>query len=256
MAPQECTLKQGMKVTSLRRGPVQARQVALPVDALIPVPSGIDTAEATALVSTFVPAMGLLFHGEVDKRDRFSATALKGCDVLVTGGGSDEADAAVSLALLSGANRIFVLQSKLSMATNLAHSVRIELVSDDPDEWHPVIDRYMDIIIDLEYPKNFKHLYGKLKNTGRLVCRRPKISGILAPFNELLLELKLLPYPNASMYDLDEQIENEHPELMVRECAAGVSSLPDFSIFANTLTISYILCLFLSRGICVICLDC
>jgi NADPH:quinone reductase-like Zn-dependent oxidoreductase len=214
-APTDCTLNEGMIVTSLRRSPVKAQHLTLPVDAVISIPMCVDTGEATALIATFVPAMGLLFHGAVGQSDRYSSTSLKGCDIMVTGGGSDEAGALVSLALLSGANRIFVLQSKISMATSHAESVRVELVSDDPAQWYPVIDRYMDLIVDLDYPKNFQALYGILKNTGRMVCRKPHKTGIFASLNQFCHELNLLQYPNASIYDFDQQIEDEHPKMVV-----------------------------------------
>ena len=215
-SPEECALKRGTLVTSLRRGPVKAQYLTLPADALIAIPIGVDTGEATALMATFVPAMGLLFHGILDRGERFSRSSLKGCDILVTGGGSDEASAVVSLALLGGANRIFVLQAKTSVATSHAESVRVELVSDDPAQWYPVVDRYMDLIVDLDFPKNFESLYGILKSTGRMVCKKPDKTGLLAPFNEFVLELNLVRYPNTSIYDVDHQIENDYPEMVVR----------------------------------------
>lgn len=215
-APEASSLKKGMLVTSLRTCPIHTQFLNLPVDALIPIPDRIDTGEAATVVSTFTPAMGMLFHGRDDRSNRFSDSSLKGLDILVTGGGSDETDALVHLALLGGANRVFVLQSKLSLATTHAHSVRVELVSDDPEEWRPFIDRFMDLIIDSEYPKNFEALYGILKSTGRLVCRKPPASGFLAPLRAWWNELCLLRYPNACIYDIDDQIENEHAE-MVRD---------------------------------------
>jgi NADPH:quinone reductase-like Zn-dependent oxidoreductase len=213
----ECPVPEGALVTSLRRCQVQTKLVTVPVDALIPIPEKMDSAEAAAVVSTFTPAMGMLFHGRIDRESRFVNSSLKGLDILVTGGGTDDADAIVNLALLSGANRVFVLQSKLSLATWHAQSVHVELVSDNPEEWTPIIDRYMDLIMDLEYPKNFEALYGILKNTGRLVCRKPSpaFSGFLAPIEEFRFELALWSYPNASIYDLDEQIEDEHAEMVV-----------------------------------------
>lgn len=219
-APQESlnNLREGDLVTSLRKCPVRTKFVNLPVDALISIPSQIDMAEAALVVSTYAPAMGMLFHGKVDKENRFSDASLKGLDILVTGGGTAEADAVVSLALLSGANRVFVLQSKLSMATCHAQSVRVELVSDNPRKWHPFIDRYMDVIVDFEYPKNFDALYGILKSTGRLVCRKPTnkfARGPLCVCGGLRLELAMLSYPCASIYDLEQQIENEHAEMVV-----------------------------------------
>lgn len=215
-ATEESSLQKGMLVTSLRKCPVDTQFLNLPVDTLIPIPDRVDTGEAAAVVSAFAPAMGMLFHGRDDRSNRFSGTSLKGMDVLVTGGGTEEADAVVPLALLGGANRVFVLQSKLSLATSHAHSVRVELVSDNPDEWRPFIDRFMDVIVDFEYPKNFDALYGILKSTGRLVCRKPKAKGILAPLHALWQELRLLSYPNACIYDIDEQIEHEHAEMVVR----------------------------------------
>lgn len=218
---EECSLSEGMLVTSLRRCPVRSKLASVPVDALIPIPEKMDSGEAAAVVSTFTPAMGMLFHGRIDQESRFESSSLKGLDILVSGGGTDDADAVVNLALLSGANRVFVLQSKLSFATWHAQSVRVELVSDNPEEWTPIIDRYMDLIVDLEYPKNFEALYGILKETGRLVCRKPSptFSGFFAPLEDLRYEVTLLRYPNASIYDLDEQIENEHAEMVVSHVA-------------------------------------
>lgn len=215
-APEGGLLRKGMLVTSLRTCPIHTQVLHLPVDALIPIPDRIDTGEAAAVVSTYTSAMGMMFHGRYDRSKRFSDSSLKGLDVLVTGGGSDEADAVVHLALLGGANRVFVLQSKLSMATSHAHSVRVELVSDNPEEWRPFIDRFMDLIIDFEYPRNFEALYSILKSTGRLVCRKPNMNGFLAPLKAWWNELCLLRYPNACIYDLQDQIENEHAEMVVR----------------------------------------
>lgn len=215
-SPLGSSLRKGTLVTSLRTCPIHTQVLNLPVDAVIPIPDRIDTGEAATVVSTFTPAMGMLFHGRDDRSTRFSDSSLKGLDILVTGGGSDEADALVHLALLGGANRVFVLQSKLSLAPSHAHSVRVELVSDNPDEWRPFIDRFMDLIIDFEYPKNFEALYGILKNTGRLVCRKPLANGFLAPCKAWWDELCLLKYPNACIYDIEDQIENEHAE-MVRD---------------------------------------
>lgn len=211
-----CPLKAGTSVTSLRRCPVQSRFVTLAPDALIPIPEKLDIGEAAATVSTFVPAMGLLHHGRLHRSRRFSSSSLKGLDILVTGGGTDEADAVINLALLGGADRIFVSQSKCSLATVHARSVRVELISDDPKEWKHIIHRYVDLIVDLEYPKNFESLYGTLKSTGRLVCRKPTgRGGWLAPIMDAANDFSLLNYPNASMYDIDEQIEYEHGDLVV-----------------------------------------
>lgn len=217
-ASEDCALEKGTSVTSLRRCPIHSRFVTLALDALIPIPNKLDIGEAAAVVSTFVPAMGMLHHGRADGENRFSQKSLQGMDILVTGGGTDEADAVVNLALLSGANRVFVLQSHLSIATYHARSVRVELVSDNPSEWYPVIDRYMDLIVDFEFPKNFDALYGILKKTGRLVSRKlPPANSWFAPLTALLDELSLLRYPNASMYNLDVQIENEHAEIVVSQ---------------------------------------
>jgi len=247
-APEDCTLKKGDLVTSLRKGPVSAYQLTASVDALLSIPAGIDTGEATALMSTFLPAMGLLFHGVVDRIDRFSNIALRGCDVLVTGGGRDEAGSVVCLALLSGANRVFVLQSKTSLATTHAESVRVELVSDDPNQWHPVIDRYMDVIIDLEFPKNFESLYGILKNSGRMVCLKPPKTDRLSVLRDIGLELNLLRYPSASIYDIDKQIEDEHPQMVVRlRKVAGCCRMILYDI--HSLSSSYHCFLEKNRGI-------
>jgi NADPH:quinone reductase-like Zn-dependent oxidoreductase len=213
-------LKEGASVTSLRKCAVQSRFVTMPTESLILIPEKLDEGEAVAVVSIYLPAFGALHHGSKLRDSRFSREALKGQNILVTGGGTDEADAVVKVALLGGASKIFVLNSKNAMASYHVGSAKVVLLSDEPDEWQARLDGRVDLAVDLEYPRNFEAITAAVKEDGRIVCRTPRNYGSwFAAFGQLVQQASLLWVPNASMYDFDGLINIEYGEITVSATA-------------------------------------
>ena len=197
-------------VTSIRKCPFKARYVNVPSNELIVVPGGIDPGEAVSIISTFLPAFEALHHGDRRVRDsRYSPSSLKDKQVLITGGDSLEAQAAVKLAVWAGAAGVFVLNSGRVLSKRI-HGGHVATLSEDPKQWLPVVQGDMDVVIDFEYPKDFHSVIASMTRKGRLVCKYPEndIFHRSPSFvSKLVGQSALCAMSRASIFDFDEYVK-------------------------------------------------
>jgi NADPH:quinone reductase-like Zn-dependent oxidoreductase len=205
--------KEGTSVTSLIKCAVQSRFVTMSPKLLIPIPSTLDAGEAVTLVSTYLPAFGALHLGRSNRERRFSKKSLKGCNILITAGGTNEADAVVKLALLGGASKVFVLASEQTKTTYHVGSHRVLALNEDPAVWLPRIQGEIDVVIDVAYPNNFEALKSSLTAKGRYVAVVParRTDNFVSSF----VRTALFATTGILMYDFDEICENCYEDLIV-----------------------------------------
>jgi NADPH:quinone reductase-like Zn-dependent oxidoreductase len=213
-----CAFNNGAPVTSLRKCSVKSRLVSVPAESLISLPKKLDAGEVAALVSTYLPAFGALHHGrEVRVREkRFLRSSFKMQKILVTGGGTSEADAVVKLALLGGAFRVFLVKSRKTVGKNHIGSHRVIRLNDDPKEWLSRLDGLVDVVVDLEYPKNFEAIQASVAEEGRIVCRAPASSrSLLKNLVQIKEQAALCFVKGATMYDFDDMCESNNSDVLV-----------------------------------------
>lgn len=217
----ESEKRQWTTVTSLRKCAMIARCVTVPEESLVPIPPKLDAGEAVAIVSNYLPAFGALYHGSEKHKKRFSRSALIKKKVLVTGGGTNAAEAVVKLAVLGGASKVFLLNSNKALTACHVGSHKVVSLSDDPDEWISRVRGSVDVIIDLEYPKNFDAIKSvmSMSRNGRLVtCRsseKAEDHGWAANIKQAATQASLLMVPGATIYDFDSICENNCGEVVV-----------------------------------------
>lgn len=171
---EEIGIKPGIRVASLVERGADAKYVTARADQLITVPKKLDAAEVSALISTYLPAFQALHHGR-SRPYRYSRRCLKGRKVFVTGGARLEVQAVLRLARAAGAKELYVTapRDEFSILRKIGN---VNILDDDPDEWLPVVENEMDIVIDYEFPKNLWSVYCAMSEKGRLVCINHKRS--------------------------------------------------------------------------------
>ena len=212
-------LRVGDPVTSLIKCAVDSGHVHIPPQLLIPIPQELDAGESVALVSTYLPAFGALHHGNPKRLQRFKSNALEGLNILITGGGTNESDAVVKLAVLGGASKVFVLTSEERKTKYHVGSHSVLNISDDPTKWLPRVEASgdIDILIDLSYPKNFDALLSSLApTTGRYVVVVPQAKNEDSPtfLTSIMRTLKFATYEGVFLYDLEEMIEHCYEDIL------------------------------------------
>ena len=238
---EESKAKKGAIVTSLRKCAVQSLSVTVPTESLVYLPPELDPGEAVAVISNYLSAFGALYHGSKKRAKRFSRKPLRKKKILVTGGGTDEAEAVVKLGLLGGASKIFLLNSRKAMTTYHVGSHKVVSLSDRPDEWLPRVSGSMDIIIDLEYPKNFHEIKAALSKNGRLVCHigesnRYTTPGWFSNIENVVDQAALFLVSGGTVYDFKFECENDYNEVIVSttfcksRCEPDIECVLTFSV--------------------------
>ena len=166
--------------------------------------------------------------------------------MLITGGDSLEAQAAVKLAVWAGAAGVFVLNAGKVLSKRI-HGGHVAVLAEDPKVWLPVVQGDMDVVIDFEYPNNFQSVIASLTRKGRLVCKYPKRDGrnqSPSPVSKFLGQSALCAMSRASIFDFDEYIRTNFEDVKVSSivCAmitnAMSSSLTMVGTFAERYSFS------------------
>ena len=220
-ANSDSRLKEGTSVTSLRKCDVKSRLTLMPEKSLVEIPNDLDAGEAVAIVSNYLPAFGALHHGSKCRKGRFFKSPLIKKTVLVTGGSTNGAEAVAKLSLLGGASKVFLVNSRKGKALSRFGSNRVVSLDGDPDEWLPCVHGSMDIIVDLEYPKDLPAVKASRSKNGRLVCcqraknttKRKKTW--FSDFEKFTERVDLCMVPGVSIYNFDFMCEKQHEEVMV-----------------------------------------
>ena len=96
----------------------------------------LDSGEIATILSSYLPVFGALHHGTDlrNRESRFCNGALSNSQVLVSGGNAVEAEAAIKLALLGGASRVYAFQ--IGNLTKINSPKMVELEGDADEYGH------------------------------------------------------------------------------------------------------------------------
>jgi NADPH:quinone reductase-like Zn-dependent oxidoreductase len=210
-------IRKGTLVTSLQKCAIKARIVTMPAEELIALSQfqDLDSGEVAAIVSSYLPAFGALYHG-IDLRsreNRFSSGSLSDCQVLVSGGSAMEAEAVIKLALLGGASRVFAYQSKNYIKMN---SPKVVMLDGPAEDYESRLYQSIDVVVDLGYLQEMEFLKHVAAPCGRLVCVVPsdQSKNILSRVKEMLMQATLIKHPRTTVYDFHDMCKSSYGEVL------------------------------------------
>jgi NADPH:quinone reductase-like Zn-dependent oxidoreductase len=210
-------IRKGTLVTSLQKCATKARIVTMPAEELIALSQfqDLDSGEVAAIMSSYLPAFGALYHG-IDLRsreNRFSSGSLSDCQVLVSGGSAVEAEAVIELALLGGASRVFVYQSKNLTKMN---SPKLVMLDGPAEDYESRLYQSIDVVVDLGYLQKMEFLKHVVAPRGRLVCVVPRdqSKNILSRVKEMLGQATLIKHPGTTVYDFHDMCKSSYGEVL------------------------------------------
>lgn len=218
--------KVGTPVTSLRTIGTTARTISIPASDLISLSrfENLDRGEIVAVMKTYLPAFGALYHG-IDlknRRKRFSGKLLKETNILISQGCSVDVEAFTRLALLGGTDRVFILKAPgihpiRSSLVDRLNSSRVVVMEGNATELHEtILHQSMDLIIDLGCLSNIELLQRSLSPGGRLVCvERQKIrrANIASRLKQFVEQAALMKLDGSCIYDHSNVCKNPHSDV-------------------------------------------
>jgi len=211
--------KQGTMVTALKKYPIDTRFISIPSEFLISLPERLDPGEASALLSTYLPAFGMLHHGSRDRDNRFSPSCFEGKSILLVGGDVIEQEALVKLAFMGAAYKVSVLPMWKDTPTLQAGRFgrsNLHVLPANPEAVLPQLEDSMDLVIDLSFPLHFANIKSAVKSTGRLVARKndPDRNVLVSAVSNIIHQVALLWVPNAHIFDFDCLSVNHNRDVM------------------------------------------
>ncbi|KAL3945093.1 MAG: hypothetical protein SGBAC_000822 [Bacillariaceae sp.] len=200
--------KQGTMVTALKKYPIDTRFISIRSESLISLPTKLDPGEASALLSTYLPAFAMLHHGSRERGNRHSSSALEGHNILLVGGDVVEQEALIKLAFIGGANKVSVLpvsQDVPALEMCRFGRVNLDVLPANPKAILPQLEESMDLVIDLSFPLYFASIKSTPKPTGRLVARNnePNRNIIARTVSNMVHQVALFMAPNSFLFDFD-----------------------------------------------------
>lgn len=197
----------GSRVAAIVRWGSNTKYVSIPPEHLWIVPKSLDASDIACLVSSYLPAFEALHHGRA-RPYRYSRSCLRGRRVLVTGGGTVEAQALARLAKHAGAEVVYVTCPKSHRS--LVSKSHAAPLSQNPDEWMEDVKGQMDIIVDYEFPRSFANIRQALSKQGRLVCvYKSPVGGVAAVVDRY----QLSTIPRATLFDFELYVRKYRDEL-------------------------------------------
>ncbi len=207
----------GTLVTSIRKCATKARIVSMQAEELISLSQfqDLDSGEVAALVSSYLPAFGALYHGiDLKFRDsRFTTGSLSNCQVLVSGGRAVDSEAVIKLALLGGASRVFAYQ--VSNLGKIKHPKLVVL--DGPAEnYASRLYQSIDVIVDWGFPKHVDFLKQAVAPTGRLVCVVPRnpSNSLQSRVAAMLDQATLIKHKRTTIYDFEDMCKTNYGQVL------------------------------------------
>lgn len=166
----------------------------------------------------------MLYHGFRNREERFSSHALENKNILLRGGDCTLLEATAKLALLGGANKVSIFnvhsqESKLNRTKNFGGSCNVVLLRGETETTLRRLHSTIDVVIDMEFPLNFKEVRGTLKPTGRFVARkRPSRRGrptVLDSLCDCLEQAALFTVQGAYLFDFEFMCEADYVQVLV-----------------------------------------
>ena len=197
----------GSRVAAIVKWGSNTKYVSIPPEHLWVVPKNLDASDIACLISSYLPSFEALHHGRA-RPYRYSRSCLKGRRVLVTGGGTVEAQALVRLAKYAGAEVVYVTCPK-SHRSLVSKSQAVPL-SQNPDKWLENLKGRMDIIVDYGFPRSFTSVRQALSEQGRLVCvHKSHVGGA----SSVVDRYQLSTIPRATLFDFELYVQKYRDEL-------------------------------------------
>ena len=213
--------KHGTMVTALKKYPINTRFIAIRSEDIVALPPKLDPGEASAVLSTYLPAFGMLHHGSRKRDIRHSASSLMGKKILVVGGDVAEQEALIKLSFLGGADNVSVLpvlQDGPKLERRRFGRVNLNILPrNNAEAVLSQLEESMDLVIDLSFPFHFEHVKSTLKPSGRLVARKnePNRNILVRTVSNLTHQMALFWVPNGFLYDYDCLAVNHNEDLKV-----------------------------------------
>jgi NADPH:quinone reductase-like Zn-dependent oxidoreductase len=179
-------------------------------DELIVVPDGLDPGEAVYVISTVLPAFEALHHGERRARRRYSNMSVSNKRILITGGGSMKTKEVAKMAFWGGASAVYVVDSRIGLSSCL-HRDNVTVLGENPEDWLPVVQGDMDLIIDSHHRTDLGSLCAAMATNGRLVRLQPekfqrRNERLLTTCERWIGYSSLLAIPGATVFGFEEHI--------------------------------------------------
>ncbi|CAJ1940044.1 unnamed protein product [Cylindrotheca closterium] len=203
--------KQGTMVTALKMYPMDTRFISIRSESLITLPSKLDPGEASAVLSTYLPAFVMLHHGSRDRQNRHSFSSLEGQNILLIGGDVIEQEALIKLAFMGGANKVSVLpvsqEGDPTLERRRFGRVNLDVLPlANPEAILSQLEGSMDLVIDLSFPLHFSSIQSTVRpTTGRLVARKnePNRNILARTVSNMVHHVALFLVTNAYLFDFD-----------------------------------------------------
>lgn len=220
--------KQGTMVTALKKCPIDTRFISTRSESLIPLPAKLDPGEATAVLSTYLPAFAILHHGSRDRENRYSSSSLEGQNILLIGGDIVEKEALTKLAFMGGAKKVSVLpvvDDCPALKRRRFGRVNLEVLPvANLEATLSQLEESMDLVIDLSFPLHFGSIKHTIKPTGRLVARKnePNRNILARTVSNMVHQVALFLEPNAYLFDFDCLSGNHNGDVKVSSRSSSI----------------------------------
>ena len=184
---------------------------------LVSIPSSMEAVDVVCLLQSYVAAYQCLHRAGTRRYD------LLGKRILVTGGCGRIGQAVVQLAQVAGAKKIYATGGDLE-CKHLLETIGAKNLNRDPQEWLPVVEGKMDLVVDTVFLGRCDSCYKALNRTGKLVCvgsasaltgaAFPSIHSLLSHVHHLIAKIQK---PNQTVfYDLFESYQ-ERPDIYEKD---------------------------------------
>lgn len=202
----------GRRVAGLTLVGSNARYLTVSTERLLDVPKKLDASDIACILSIYLPAFQALHHGRT-RPGRYSQSALWRKRVLITGGALPETMALLRMAHYGGAQEVYIVAERSQHNTlRQLYATPLDVHIDD---WGPMVENSMDVVIDFDFVQNEKASCQALAANGRLVwylhpTKRKHVTGLAWSFDSIWEQTKLCLLERASIYEQNDSWA-EHP---------------------------------------------
>lgn len=199
----------GRRVAGLTLVGSNARYLIASTEQLLDVPKKLDASDIACILSIYLPAFQALHHGQA-RPGKYSNTSLLRKRVLITGGALPETMALLRMAHYGGAREVYVVAERSQH--NAFRQLYATPLDAHIDDWGPMVENSMDVVIDFDYVENEKASCRALAPNGRLVwylhpSKRKNVTGL---FDGIWEQTKMCLLERASIYEQNKSWA-EHP---------------------------------------------
>eukprot|EP00977_Amphora_coffeiformis_P027834 scaffold34647_cov182-Amphora_coffeaeformis.AAC.4 len=204
--------KPGDRVAGLMRSGGNARYAEIHKNSLVPVPKGLDGAEAACMVSVCVSAYQAINLATKET----SVYDLEGKRVLVVGGMDGVGQAIIQMCRKAKATVFATAPDRRhAYVRSILNAIPLP---EDAKEWVAIAKGTMDVVFDGVFEGNMEDSFDALNATGKLVCfghsslLSEQMGWFGVPFEQRIKRFQIESKPNAQVHDLWDSFKRD-PEL-------------------------------------------